>query len=123
MPTPYLEKAALVSKNNEAISEVIKITEKIAGVSVPVDLTGRTFFSQARKTKSPEGVLICTINATVIGNPLNGEVLLQVHENVTETLDPVKGHYDLLSRVEGGRIDNMFMAPFIIEGGVSKWLI
>lgn len=123
MSTPYLEKAALVSKNNEAISEVIKITEKVAGVRVPVDLTGRTFFSQARKTKSPEGELICNITATVLGDPANGEVLLQVHEDIIEGLNPVKGHYDVLSRAGEGRIDNMYMAPFIIEGGVSKWSI
>lgn len=123
MATPYIEELALISKNNEAIDEIIYLREENeAGVSVPMDLTGRTFFAQARLAKLTDAELICAISATVYGDPTLGQLRLSVTEAVMGTIDPIKGHYDVLTKVAGGPTDNIYMAPFIVEGGVSKWL-
>lgn len=122
MSTPYLEELALTAKTNEGIDEIIYLTERVGKVDVPLDLTGRTFFAQARRTKAMDGELICDISATVYGPPEDGAVRLIVQEDVIATLDPVKGHYDVLTRAGDSVVNNLYMAPFVVEGGVSRWL-
>ena len=121
MPTPYLEELALVSRNNEAISRIVLLTKLVDGVRVPVDLTGRTFFSQARYGKSTVSDLVCNINVSIYGDPLEGRILLSVSEDLLIGLSPLKGHYDVITRTGSGPRDNLYVAPFIIEGGVSNW--
>ena len=122
MTTPYVEALALVSRNNEAIDEVILITEETDGIVSPMDLTGRSFFGQARVAKSFASNLICNLEVSVYGDPLLGQLRIQVSDQVMSGLSPIKGHYDILTRSGLGTIDNIYMAPFVVEGGVSKWL-
>ena len=82
MSTPYVDELALISKNNEGISEIIAITTKVDGVSVPVDLTGYTFFAQARSAKSKAADLICEIQVEVYGDPTEGQLLFSVSDEV-----------------------------------------
>lgn len=122
MTTPFVEDLALVSKNNEDLDEVIFLTEEVGGVDVPVDLTGRTFYGQARYDRTLESDLICDLQVTVYGDPTKGALRIYVPEAVMRTLEPAKGYYDILTRAGvGGSIDNLYQAPFRIEGGVSKW--
>ncbi len=121
MPTPYLTEMAIVSRNNEAISKIILLTKLVDGVRVPIDLTNRTFLSQARYGKNTLSDLICNINVAVYGDPLDGKILLSVDEDVMLGLSPLKGHYDIVTRTGSGPRDNIFVAPFIVEGGVSNW--
>lgn len=117
--TPYADDLALSAKNNEAISEVLTLREEDG---TPVDLTGRQFRAQARKGKLPTADLICDIEVTVEGDPTEGKLRLTVATAVITTLAPVKGHYDVLTRVgANGPVDNLYMAPFVIEGGVTAW--
>lgn len=121
MATPYLEDLALVSKNNEAIDETIKLTEKLAdGTIIPLDLTGREFFAQARLTKSMEGELLCAITVTILGDPTEGQLHFHVPSTVMKDVPQARGHYDVLTRVgPNGSIDNLYQAPFTVEPGVT----
>lgn len=121
MATPYVEEFALVSKNNEAISQVIYLRKNENGIITPVDLTDRLFFAQARRAKSTASDLMCDIDIEVL-DPLEGMLRLFVSETVVADIAPGKGHYDLLTKAgPTSPVDNLFMAPFIIEGGVSQW--
>lgn len=116
--TPYAEDLALTAKNNEAISELLTLTED----GQPIDLTGRQFRAQARKGKTPTAELICDITVTIEGDPTEGKLRLFVSDEVVRDLAPGKGHYDVLTRMgDDGVVDNLYMAPFIIEGGVTAW--
>lgn len=121
MSSPFTEELALYARNNEAINEILVLTHKVNGVVEPIDLTGYTFKAQARKLKGPTSALLCDIEVTVHGDPAEGKVLLHVPETVISTLQPWKGFWDLLVRTDSGSVDNLFMAPFIIEPGVSAW--
>ena len=125
MATPYVEELALESRNNEGISEIITITAEVDGIDVPVDLTGRTFFAQARTGKNKTADLLCEIEVMIEGDPTEGRVLLTVDDAIMRDVPPVKGHYDVLMRSETGYIDNLYMAPFLVGTGVSdpdQWL-
>ena len=121
MATPYVEDLALVSKNNEAINETIALTEKLAdGTIVPLDLTGREFFAQARMTKSIEGEFLCAIIVSIVGPPTDGKLHFHVPASVMKDVPQARGHYDVLTRVgPAGSIDNLYQAPFIVEPGVT----
>ena len=124
MATPYLEDMALESKNNEAISEIITLREVVTvdGVEVtrPVNLTGREFFGQARAAKSIESDLLCNITITIYGDPLNGQLHFYVSEQTMKDVPALKGHYDVLTRVNGSpNIDNLYQAPFIVGAGIT----
>lgn len=122
MTTPFVEELALVSKNNEAISEILRLTEEVNGVMVPIDLTGRQFFAQARRGKSKDAELICELQASAYGDPTLGLLHIFVSDEVMNTVSPGKGVYDILTRAGSTEpTDNLFMAPFIVEGGVSQW--
>lgn len=124
MTTPYEEALALTSKNNEGINEMFSLTTEVDGVEVPLDLTGYTFFSQARVTKSPTGELICPIQVSIWGDPTEGKISLVVSDEVMRNINPVRGHYDLLVKSGAGIVDNLYMAPFVVSGGVtdvSQW--
>lgn len=122
MSTPFSEELALTSKNNEAIYEVIYLSVETETGSVPMDLTGREFFAQARRAKAKDSDLMCDISIEIYGNPLDGALLLSVSDTVMSTVDPGKGFYDVLTRAgPTSPIDNIYMAPFIVESGVSTW--
>lgn len=121
MTTPFIEDLALVSKNNEDLDEVIFLTEEVDGVDVPVNLTGRTFFGQARYDRTLESDLICDLTVMVYGEPEDGALRIFVPAAIMATIDPVKGYYDILTRAGAGSVDNLYQAPFRVEGGVSKW--
>ena len=116
-----MEDLALVSKNNEAINEIITLQERdAAGVVRPVDLTGREFFAQARIAKTREADLLCVITVSIYGDPLEGKLLLSVSSDVMKDVPQARGHYDVLTRsTPTGAIDNLYMAPFIVEPGVT----
>lgn len=125
MTTPYVDELALISKNNEGISEVIELTVEIDGVDTPVDLTGYTFFAQARSAKNKTAELLCEVQIEVLGNPVQGKLLLTVSDEVMRDLPVVKGHYDVLVRSGAGSVDNLYMAPFQVGNGVTdieQWL-
>lgn len=121
MATPYVEDLALVSKNNEAINEVITLTEKLDdGSVVPVDLTGREFFAQARMAKSRESDLLCVIKVAILGDPTEGKLHFYVSDETMKDVPQARGHYDVLTRTgPAGSIDNLYQAPFIVEPGVT----
>lgn len=121
MTTPYIDELALKSKNNEAINEVILLTEKLAdGSVVPVDLTGREFFAQARMAKGRDSDLLCVIKVTVFGDPTEGKLLFHVSDETMKDVPQARGHYDVLTRTgPTGSIDNLYQAPFIVEPGVT----
>ncbi len=121
MPTPYVDELALESKNNESISEIITLREEGEdGVAVPMDLTGRQFFAQARTGKSIGADLMCEIEVTIHGDPENGQLKFFVSEEVMKDVPPIKGHYDVLTRVgNDGSIDNLYQAPFNVSHGIS----
>jgi hypothetical protein len=120
--TPYVEELALTSKNNEGIDEIIYLTEEIDGVTVPMNLTGYEFFAQARRGKSKDADLMCDIIVVIYGSPLDGAIRLTVQDEALSDVAPGLGYYDVLTRVEGGITDNLYQAPFKVEGGVSAWL-
>lgn len=121
MTTPYVEELALVSKNNEAISEIIFLTEKLEdGTMIPVDLTGREFFAQARMAKNRGSDLLCVIKVSIFGDPLDGKLHFHVSEETMKDVPQARGHYDVLTRTgPTGTIDNLYQAPFIVEPGVT----
>lgn len=121
--TPYIDDFGLFSKNNEGISALLELTETLEdGSVVPLDLTGRLFKAQARKQKSKTSELICDIEISIEGDPTLGHVRLKVDDGIVSGLAPGKGHYDVLTRAgANGQIDNLYMAPFVIEGGVTEW--
>lgn len=122
MTTPFIEELALISKNNEAISEVFRLTEVVDGLPVPIDLTGREFFAQARRGKSKEAELMCDIEAQPYGDPTEGLLHVFVSDEVMNTVSPGKGYYDILTRAgPTAPTDNLYMAPFVVEGGVTQW--
>lgn len=126
MSTPYEDDLALISNNNEGISEVFSFTTDVDGVEVPVDWTGYTFFAQARVAKNKTSELICQINVEIYGDPKEGKILFTVSDDVMKNIEPVRGHYDVLVRsASGGNTDSLYMAPFRVGGGVtdvSQWL-
>jgi hypothetical protein len=121
MSTPFVEELALESKNNEGIDEVIYLTEEVDGVEIPLNLTGRTFFAQARRGKTSEADLICEIGVAIYGPATDGALRLTVSDAIMKTVDPGRGFYDVLTRVGAGVIDNLYQAPFNVEGGISVW--
>lgn len=121
MATPYLSALKLSAKNNEAINQVVLLTTTVDGVKVPMDLTGYEFQGQARAGKDPDSALICNITITVDGPPAAGRILLFVDDTVVNDLEPIRGFYDVLYRVNAGPIDNLYMAPFAIEPGITTW--
>jgi hypothetical protein len=129
LATPYLDEMALESKNNEAIDEIITLRENVGTDEVPdirpVNLTGRQFFAQARTAKSMESDLLCQIQVTIHGDPLDGKLRFYVSEEVMKDVPAIKGHYDVLTRVaEGASIDNLYQAPFVVSHGFtdpSQW--
>lgn len=127
MPTPYIDELALESKNNESISEIITLREEDEnGVEVPMDLTGREFFAQARTGKNIGSDLMCDIEVTIYGDPENGQLKFFVSEEVMKDVPAIKGHYDVLTRAgNDGNIDNLYQAPFNVGHGISdvtQWL-
>lgn len=123
MTTPFVEELALFTKNNEAISEIVYINvEHPDGTVGPMDLTGREFFAQARRAKSKDADLICDISVSIYGDPKDGALEFFVSDTVMKTVAPGKGFYDLLMRTgPTAPIDNLYQAPFIVEGGVTQW--
>ena len=122
MSTPCIPELKLFAKNNEAINVIRQITKTVNKVEVPVDITGWEFFSQARATKDPESALICEITISIYGDPLEGYIKHFVDENIVKTLSSVRGFYDVLYRKGPNEpIDNLYMAPFHIEKGISVW--
>lgn len=121
MTTPFVEELGLISKNNEGIDEIIFITDKTSGTEVPFDLTGRTFFAQARRGKNKEAELMCAITVSIHGPPTDGALRLRVSEMIMQNVDPGNGYYDVLTRIGSGTIDNLYQAPFKVEGGISVW--
>lgn len=126
MATPYVDDLALVSKNNEGIDEVFAMTAvDDTGTEVPIDLTGYTFFAQARVAKSKTADLICEIFVEVFGDPTLGQLKFSVSDEVLRDVEPVRGHYDVLVRSGEGIVDNLYQAPFQVGGGVTdvaQWL-
>ncbi len=119
MSIPFNEKCGLISRNNEAILKKITLTEEIDGIKIPIDISEFSFFSQARKSKLPTSPLICNITVELTGNP--GEIVLTVSDTVIKNLKPVRGFYDILFKVNSLSVArNLYLAPFIIEGGVSN---
>lgn len=119
MSTPYVDDLALVSKNNEGISEIFQMTTEVDGEEVPIDLTGYTFFAQARAGKSKTADLICEIMVEVFGDPTEGKLLYTVTDAVMRDVGMVRGHYDVLTRSGTGIVDNLYMAPFQVGDGVT----
>ena len=119
MSTPYVEELALVSKNNEGISEIFEMTAEVDGVDVPVDLTGYTFFAQARTAKNKTADLVCEIQVEIYGEPEEGKLLFTVSDEIMRDVTIVRGHYDVLCRSGTGIIDNLYMAPFQVGDGVT----
>lgn len=119
MSTPYVEELALISKNNEGISEIFEMTVEVDGVDVPVDLTGYTFFAQARTAKSKTADLLCEIEVSIYGDAADGKLLFSVSDEVMRTVPTARGHYDVLVRSGTGSADNLYMAPFQVGNGVT----
>ena len=126
MSTPYVEELALISNNNEGIEEIFQLTAEVNGIEQPIDLTGYTFFAQARISKLPTSTLICEIGVEIYGDPADGRLKFTVDEEVMRAVNPVRGHYDLLARSgPTGIVDSLYMAPFRVGGGVtdvSQWV-
>lgn len=126
MSTPFVEELALVSKNNEAIDETITLTERLDdGTIVPIDLSGREFFAQARRGKGFEADLLCVIKVNIVGDPSEGKLQFLVPADVMKEIPQARGFYDVLTRSgPNGSINNLYQAPFIVEPGVtdlSQW--
>lgn len=126
MATPYIEELALESKNNEAISEIITLRENrnpdpdgVPDIQ-PVNLTGRQFFAQARTGKSIDADLMCEIEVSIYGDPLEGKLHFYVSETIMKDVPAIKGHYDVLTRVaQNASIDNLYQAPFNVGQGIT----
>lgn len=121
MGTPFIKELGLYARNNEAVDEVFDIVEEISGVDRPVDITGMTFKAQARKQKGTNSPLMCDIEVSIYGDPANGQIRVYVPEDVIKAIPPWKGFWDLLAKNDTSYVDNLFMAPFEIDQGVSVW--
>jgi hypothetical protein len=63
---------------------VINLQTRTGGVTAPVDITGRTYAAQLRKTKTqttPDATFTCTVT-----DAPNGEVTISIPSAVTELL-------------------------------------
>ena len=120
--SPYIADLALITRDNEAIDETRLLTHTVEGVEVPIDITGWEFFAEARTQKNGESELICTIQISIVGSGVDGRIRYFVPIDTLRTAGAVKGHHDVLYRKSPtGSIDNLYMAPFVIEKGVSVW--
>lgn len=112
----------ITATNQESVDETLTVqTKDEAGVVTPMDLTGLTFLSTVKATRDIDGAVLATITATVVGDPTNGNVRLQISESVMRTLTPGDYFYDFNIRAGVGEPDCLWIAPFTVIAGVSKW--
>lgn len=120
--TALVDDLRIVVTNQEALQEPLQINTKLDdGTVVPMDLTGLTFKSQVKSARDITGPVLININVEVQGDPTLGKVVLKADEAVMETMAIGNYFYDVNIKPTGGQPDCLWIAPFVVEAGVSKW--
>lgn len=117
----YKAELAITVATNEKLDYRIRLTKKVDGVKVPWDLTGRSFFAQAKNDPADTEVAL-TMTVQPFGDPTEGILRFTAPLSEVKDLKPTKkGTYDLLEALDGDDPDNVYMSAFTVLKGVSKW--
>lgn len=114
----------LTLTNQEGLAHTLQIRTKdseTSSNSTPMDLTDTEFRSQIKLTRDINETPLANIAVSVVGPAANGNILLEVTEAVMETIEPGRYYYDLNIKVDGSEPDCLWIAPFVVEAGISKW--
>lgn len=117
----YTEDLTLTVTNNEALDQTITLTQTVAEVTTPFDLTGLTFVASVKKSRSVLADVLAEITVTVVGDPTDGVLRLQIPYATMVTLTAKTRYWDFNIRDGVAEPDCLWIAPFVIEAGVSTW--
>jgi hypothetical protein len=118
----FVEALKLITTNQEAVQEPFELSNWVSDtVSTPMDLTGLTFKSEVKASRSITAPALLVLEVEVEGDPADGKIVFRASEVDMEPIAPGTYFYDLNIKPTGGEPDCLFIAPFVIEPGVSKW--
>lgn len=119
--TVYKAELGITVATNEKLDFRIRLTKRVNGEKVPLDLTGRSFFAQAKYDPADTSVAL-TMIVEPFGEPTDGVLRFRAPLSLIEDLKPTKkGTYDLLEAVGEDDPDNVFTSSFTVLKGISKW--
>lgn len=109
----------IVCKQGETFSRLLTVTDSAGGAT---NLTGYSARMQVRATHASSAVLLelSTTNSRISINAALGKLALEVTDEVTSTLSPVKAVYDLVITDATGKATRLLEGKFVITAGVTR---
>lgn len=96
----------------------LTVTQRVAGVKTPVDLTGYSVFAQARKAYNSADTFIdaSTVNGQItITAPTAGQIVMKIPPSVTSLITVEEGVWDIKIVPPGMAVDD---ATYLLAGKV-----